>query len=877
MTVDDVSRPNSSDGDLILDGLRVVELADELGEHCGRVLAGLGAEVIKVEPLNGETTRRYGPFKDDEPGIENSLYFWHYNFGKKSVVLDLDTEQGRLDFLRLSDSADVLIDTRHRDYLAKRGLGADVLRARNEGLIAVRISPFGDKGPWADLVAGDLIHLALGGVMMNCGYDPTPLGEYDTPPIAPQMWHSYHITGELTVIQILAALNYRLETGTGQKISASVHDAVSKNTETDVPSWIYARQEHARQTSRHSIAAPPLPDGRPASTVNPNARSKDGRWVLAYRTYLEGFGGSIDQMLRVLRRYGSVEDMDDPRFAEPGALSLPANHRHLQDVINRMVAGFTFDRDIWKAGQAEGMTWAPVRRPEENLADEHWWTRETFSRVEYPGVQKPVAQVTGRWWSDDLRWRTGPKAPSLDQHGAEVRASWATPASRVEPRPNPRRTGIMSPHGKPFALDGVRVVDLAWMLASAGASRFFAAHGAEVIKVEHSSRPDGMRLGTAITPDGGRVERDAAAGPIFASRGTSLNRSGAFGEINAGKKSLSLNLKSDAGKRVLTELLKEADVVIEGFSPGAMERMGFGYEQLREINPGIVYVQQSGFGQRGTFGTLRSFGPTAQAFSGLTEMSGLPDPYAPAGIGYSYLDWCGAYQMGMAMMAGLYRRRLTGRGCWIDSSQTEAGIYLSGTAILDYEVNGRSWTRTGNRSYSKPAAPCGAYPTAGKDAWIAVQAFSEEQWIAVAEVLGLEHLLVDQRFTTLVDRLAHQDDLDRELARVTTAFDRWDLMARLQARGVPAGVCQTAADRVTADPQLAYDQWLVDLPQTETGLWPVRELAGRMDGTPSHVGGRLGRHAPNYAEDTVAVLRDVLGMTDSEIAKLVEIGVTEVG
>src|SRR5690606_10305513 len=137
-----------------------------------------------------------------------------------------------------------------------------------------------------------------------------------------------------------------------------------------------------------------------------------------------------------------------------------------------------------------------------------------------------------------------------------------------------------------------------------------------------------------------------------------------------------------------TRLLGEVDVLVEGFSPGVLERMGFGWDVLRTINPRLVYVQQSGMGQRGLYGDLKSFGPTAQAMSGISDMSGLPEPYPPAGIGYSYLDWFGAYQIALAMMAGLFRQKTTGQGCWIDSSQTETGVYLSGTAILDHSVNG---------------------------------------------------------------------------------------------------------------------------------------------------------------------------------------------
>ncbi|CAN5201974.1 hypothetical protein BH09ACT6_BH09ACT6_04920 [soil metagenome] len=855
-----------------LSGIRVIELADELGEFCGRVLAGLGAEVIKVEPPAGEITRSYGPFYHDVEHPDRSLYFWHYNLGKQSISIDLDSSEGQAEFLQLCNSADIVIDTRHRDFLNERGIGAVTLREHNPGLLYARISPFGDDGPWADFVSSDLVHLALGGVMMNCGYDPTPLGEYDTPPIAPQMWQSYHIAGELTVIQLLAALNYRLETGKGQSLVTSVHDAVSKNTETDVPSWLYSRQEHARMTSRHSFA---VREGA-VPTVNPNARTKDGRWVLAYRTYLEGFGGSIDQMLAVLREFGSEEDMADPKYAEPGVLSSPVNALHLQDVINRMVAGFTYDRDIWKAGQAQGMTWAPVRRVEENLPEEHWRIRKTFSDVEYPELGETFSHVTGRWVTDCVDWKAGPRAPLRGEHGDAIRSRLANLNARtLTAHPSPRRSGTPSKHHKPFALDGVRVIDLAWMLASAGAGRFFAAHGAEVIKVEHSSRIDGMRLGAAVPPEGGRAERDQATGPIFASRGSSLNRSGAFSEINAGKRGLSLNLKSAEGRELLTELIKDADVLIEGYSPGTLERMGFGYERLKEINPRIVYVQQSGMGQKGAFGNMRAFGPTAQAFSGLTEMSGMPEPYAPAGIGYSYLDWGGAYQMAMAMMAGLYRQRVTGKGCWIDSSQTEVGMYLSGTTTLDFVVNGRGSSRTGNRSPNKPAAPSGAYRTSGTDRWIAISAFTQQQWEALVDELGLHHLLDDVRFTTLSDRLAHHDALDTEISAATGRREGYELMLSLQAKTVPAGVCQTARDRVETDPQLRHLQWLVELEQTEIGTWPVRELSGRLSETPSYIGGILDRHSPNYGEDSDYVFREILGLSESEIERLADQGVTD--
>jgi crotonobetainyl-CoA:carnitine CoA-transferase CaiB-like acyl-CoA transferase len=857
-----------------LNGVRVIELADELGEYCGKVLAGLGADVIKIEPLGGEKTRGYGPFYHDDPHPNRSLHFWHYNFGKRGIVLDLESAEGAHQFMELARTADVIIDTRARDYLDRRGIGYDVLREHNPSLIYARISAFGDDGPWADYQASDLVHLALGGVMMNCGYDPDPAGFYETPPIAPQMWHAYHIAGEVTAVQIIAALIYRIETGRGQRLATSVHDAVAKNTETDLPDWIYCRLPHYRQTCRHSLASasPTMQGVASDSALRPGlSRTKDGRWVLAYRTYLLGGVASFNATVSVLQKFGAEADLKEEKYQDPAYVLQPATNFHIGTIVERLVGRHLYQRDLWKDGQDAGLPWAPVRRPEENVGETHWAERETFMQVDYPEVGKTLTQVGAKWVAPGLPWRTGPRAPLLGEHNAEILANMGihrAPTIRTS-----ERAPVVSKLGKPFALAGIRIIDLTWMLASAGAGRFFTALGAEVIKVEHTSRLDGMRMGMGNVAAGGRAERDSATKPIVAPPAASVNRSGSFMEINAGKRSFSLNLKHPRGKALLVELLKDADMVIEGFSPGTMDRMGLGYERLREINPKIVYVQQSGMGQIGTYGRLRSFGPTAQAFSGLSDMSGLPEPYPPAGIGYSYLDWFGAYQMALAMMAALYRQKQTGNGCWIDSSQAEVGLYLTGTAILEHSANGRQWSRFGNRSPYKAAAPNGAYRALGDDRWIAISAFSDEHWWALTKVLGHPGWTADPRLATLALRLANQDYLDALVNQATVAWDAFGLMDALQRAGVPAGVCQTAEDRYERDPQLKHLEWLVELNQSEIGTWPVKEVPVKFSETPPYIGGVLDRHGPSYGEDNDYVLRSILGLNQDQIAQLTSEGV----
>src|SRR5882762_5258511 len=261
----------------MLAGLRVIEITDERAEYTGLLLAGLGAEIIKIEPPEGNATRRLGPFLEDQPGLERSLFFWNYNRNKKSVVLDLREGPAREHLLRLLGGADILLDASCGALNEALGLDRAALGARFPQLVTARMTPFGDDGPWADFKGSDLVHLALGGVMMNCGYDPDSSGRYDTPPIAPQMWQAYHIAGEMSVIALLGALAHRLRTGEGQRLSLSIHEAVSMNTEVDLPNWIFLRQRHFRQTCRHSM---------PSTSLPALAQTRDGRYLLPYRTYL---------------------------------------------------------------------------------------------------------------------------------------------------------------------------------------------------------------------------------------------------------------------------------------------------------------------------------------------------------------------------------------------------------------------------------------------------------------------------------------------------------------------------------------------------------------------------------------------------------------
>lgn len=852
----------------VLTGLRVIELADEQAEYCGLVLAGLGADVVKVEPPGGSPTRRIGPFYEDREDPERSLFFWQYNRGKRSVVLDLHRPADRDRFRALVATADVLLESTPRGELDSLGLHTETLRQQHPTLIVARMTPFGDHGPWADFKGCDLVHLALGGVMMNCGYDPDPSGQYDLPPIAPQMWHAYHIAGEQLAMAIIAALLFRWRTGQGQHLSLAIHEAVSKCTEVDLMSWVMRRAPVLRQTCRHAReSVSPFP-----SIVH----TKDGRWVMAN---LGTRSGDVARLIDLLKRYGMETGLSAEQAAAPqGGRFVPgtgpeapraAQGPHPMEAVQRFVRAFTYKNVPWREAQELGMLWAPLRKPHENAVDPHWLARRSVADVAHPELGRSFRYATSKWLSTATAWAVGRRAPLLNEDAEAV----ATPPRRGAPviadAPSLAASEGLSPHGKPFPLHGIRILDFTWFLASAGGTRFLSAFGAESIKVELKSHPD-TRM-AAMAPVGGRAARARATAPLPGV--TDPDMGGQFNNKNPGKRGISLNVRHPKGLEIAKRLVAMSDIVAEGFSPGVLESWGLGYEVLRSIKPDIIYVQQSGMGAQGTYGRFRTVGPIANSFSGLSEMSGLPEPAMPAGWGYSYLDWMGAYSFALAILSALYHRARTGEGQWIDASQTEVGLFINGTAILDWSANGRIWSRYGNRSPYKPAAPHGAYPCRGEDRWLAVACFTEAEWRALTEVAGHPEWTHDPRFATLTARLTHQDALDDLVAGWTQAQEAYEAMYALQRAGVPAGVCQTAEDRCDHDPQLAALHWLTEVTGTKIGRWPVAEVAVKMSASPAYIGGRLDRGAPCYGEDNHYVYGELLGMSASEIEALAAEGV----
>jgi crotonobetainyl-CoA:carnitine CoA-transferase CaiB-like acyl-CoA transferase len=838
--------------------LRVVEIGDERIDYCGLVLAGLGAEVIKVEPPGGSASRRIGPFYQDVEDPERSLYFWAHNRAKRSVVLDPEREQDRVKVTELLDTADVLLSTDGSAGVDMFGSGCAERVAASPQLIGANISDFGDDGPWATYKASDLVHLALGGVAMNCGYDPDPLDHYDLPPIVPQAFHSWYIAGEQLAFTVVAALCSRGHSGRGQYLSCAIHEAVSKNTEADLMSWVLLRTPFRRQTCRHSAE-----NISPFQTI---VTTKDGRSVMTLTR--------DPKLLRpFMEKYNAGDDVVDIQSAaDAGSRILPGMEQGSGlsiEGVGRLVRRWRFADVPWEEAQNDGLMWVPLRKPEENAVDEHWLARGSFGDVEHPEHGRSFRYPVSKWLASQSNWVPMRRAPLLDEDRDEVLTRpWSNrEPARLSVADRPSFAQRRSPHGKGFALNNVRILDFSWYLASAGGTRFLAALGADVIKVEWKDRLDPRRGGS---PVGGRAARERATGPVPSLWPPDLGGEvgGQYNNKNPGKRGISLNVAHPRGLELAKRLVAECDVVAEGFSPGVMERWGLGYEVLSAINPQIIYAKQSGMGAIGKWQRFRSVGPIAASLSGLSEMSGLPEPAPPAGWGYSYLDWFGAYSFALALTVGIYHRDRTGEGQWIDASQVEVGTFLTGVPVLDWSANGRSWQRTGNHSPYQVAAPEGLYRCRGEDRWVAITCATDEQWATLVKVAERQEWASDERFATLAGRVHHRDALDLLVDSWTSTLDRYQVMDVLQRAGVPAGVAQDAEDRVELDPQLAHLGWLTELDAATLGRWPVAETSVKMSETPAHIGGWIDRGAALYGEHNYDVYRELLGLSCDDVDEL---------
>jgi benzylsuccinate CoA-transferase BbsF subunit len=396
--------------------------------------------------------------------------------------------------------------------------------------------------------------------------------------------------------------------------------------------------------------------------------------------------------------------------------------------------------------------------------------------------------------------------------------------------------------------EGVRVLELGAGAAGPVATRYFADHGATVVKVESAKRPDFMRLVQWRKDD----PRGLDAQPLYVL-------------TNPNKRNVSIDLSRPEGVALALRLVDWADVVAENFSPRAMAKWGLDWASLSRRKPGLVMVSSCLFGQTGPQRDYPGFGGQGAAIAGFNHLTGWPDRAAVGPHG-TITDSLSPRFVACLVTAALLHRERTGEGQYLDVSQIETGVYSLSEVIVRRSARGEVMGRQGNRC--EYAAPHGIYPCRGEDAWIAIAVFSDVEWRLLRRLMGNPPFGQDPRFAAAAGRLEHADELDEAVARWTRGHDARELMERLQQAGIEAGVVQDV-EELNRDPQLAHRGHFQELPHARLGPVRFENQAIRLAASPPEIR----TPAPNLGEHNREVLGGMLGLSEAELARLAAAGV----
>ena len=395
-------------------------------------------------------------------------------------------------------------------------------------------------------------------------------------------------------------------------------------------------------------------------------------------------------------------------------------------------------------------------------------------------------------------------------------------------------------------LEGIRVLELTTGAAGPTAGRVLGEFGAEVILVETRHRGDAHR--------GQNPER--------------WNKKPDFIKLHRGKKSLTVNMGTEGGRELVKAVIKKADVLIENFGFGVLERWGLDYPQLKELNPSIILVRVKGLGSSGPHATDLTWGPNVGNILGSTYLWNYRgSPVATAEARTQHPDFMGGVTAGYAVVLALMHRARTGQGQWIDSAQLEIGASLLGPQYLDLTVNGRDPEPVGNESLV--AAPYGAYRCKGDDRWCVIAVYTQAEWERLSALLGEADSPQNDKFATHLQRARHKEELDRLVESWTRERDPYEVMEAVQGVGVAAAVVQDVADQFERDVQLRARGFLTTITEPEAGEVATEGIPIRLSETPGQIRG----HAPLMGEHTRAIAKELLGLSDDEIRALEDEGV----
>jgi len=826
----------------VLSPYRVLDLTDEKGLLCGKLLGDLGADVIKIEPPGGDPARNIGPFYHDEVDPEKSLFWWAFNTSKRGITLDIETSDGQETFKKLVKTADFVIESFSPGYMDGLGLGYSALEKINPGIIMVSITPFGQTGPYKDYKASDIVAWAMGGVMYQHG-------DADRPPI--RISHhsqSYlHAAAEASV-GAMVALHFRKLTGEGQQVDVSIQECVARcTTQAHTAYWDIVRVIQGRGRLLLISEIWPCKDGYVSFRYWGGPYAK--RWNSPLVDWMDEEGMAGDY----LRNF----DWEALNLAAMPEETPEARIERMKEIVGRLVEPTRkFFMTHTKAELLEGalkrrVMLYPVSTSKDILESVQLAAREFWVELEHPELGTRIKYPGAFTKTSDAPPRMKCRAPLIGEHNAEILDKELGISVN-----EPSRTGLPGRENsqkvkgrarKP--LEGIKIADFGFAWAGPITTKTLADYGAEVIRIEGRSRPEVFRT---LAPF-----KDGIPG---------LDRAGTFNQDNTGKLSIAVNLAHPEGAEIARKLAIRADVVVENFAGGVMERMGLGYDELKKIKSDIIMLSTCMQGHTGPYATHPGYGFLLTPLSGFNHITGWPD-HAPVEID-SYTDFIAPHFHALAILAALDYRQRTGKGQYIDVSQYEIGIQFLAPVILDYTVNQRVASRIGNRA--PDAAPHGAYRCQGEDRWCAIAVCTDAEWQSFCKVIGNPAWTGRPEFSTLKARKENDDELDRLVEEWTINHPAEKVMMMMQAAGVAAGVVETGEDMLDKDPQLRHRQYFWELDHPEVGRHRVP--------APSFVLSKSSyemKRAPLLGEHNEYILKELLGMSDEEIANLIVAGVIE--
>lgn len=711
--------------------IRVVELGDITASYATRLLADLGADVIKVEPTGGDPNRLLPPFAGDIEDPERSLTFINANTNKRSMVLDIQhSPADRETFGTLLASADLLIEATPLGHLEALGFTDDRLREIHPGLVIVSLTPFGRTGPYRSYKGSDAIANGAGGFLFGQGDDTRG-------PCTGPGHLAYQVAGAVAAVLSIAGVRHRRRAGAGQRIDISLQEALTFTNSSAIARYSLDQMQQKRPGSRHY--------GGAGTNIY---RCKDGRYV--------HFTANPLPMWREVTRNWMPKtilaepEWDDMKYRE-------AHSEQVSAIFADFVAQFGAD-EFAEEAQRRHLPAAQLNTVGQFVDSEQVRSRAWLQELDHPIIGSYKAP--GFPISLSLTpMRVRRPAPLLGQHQAEILAELKKGGSKLVAQASTQERAR-----RPM-LDGLRMTDLTQQFAGPLGTEILGYYGMEIIKLETQEVPDRNR-----------------ARSIHA-------------DMNRAKLGCTVNLKHPDGKELFKRLVASSDVVVDNFSSGVLKRLGFSFEALQAVNPKIIQVVMPGWGLTGPLRSWVAWGWQLLAYNGLMALWGYADSPMETRCKIAWPDRVGAIMMALGVAAAIELQERTGQGQFIEAAMLEAQGSMMGPAILDYTVNGREWQALGYQEIlGAPYAPYGCYPCRGDDNWIIIACQTDEEWQSMVRLIGKSSWAVDSRFATKAGRKEHREELDQRLAGWTRTLTSRLAFRLLQEAGVAAGIPMSGED-----------------------------------------------------------------------------------